>query len=148
MTKLLDIRFYSRRIAGIFILLIGLFISVVIVKTMWRDIPVWFFGEKVSGFLVEMWTENYKDDINPVYYFEYEFVTEEGEKFTGISRVPGDEWGNYVEGSELAVVYSPLNPSNNRLDDSRFVPFFFCSYIPFILFCWFAFALGREMIEW
>jgi hypothetical protein len=147
MEKLLEIRFYGRRIAGVFIMLVSLILSVTMLKTLARDIPVWFLGSKTKATIVERWTDKYPDDSNPVYFLRYEFSSPDGEIVSGSSRVPGDEWVTYIEGSEIPVRYSNLNPLNNRLDDSRYVPFLFCSYIPFILICLFAMVLGKEMVE-
>jgi hypothetical protein len=147
MEKFLDIRFYGRRITGFFILLVSVILSVTVLKTLARDIPIWFFGGKTKATIVEQWTDKYPDDFNPVYFLDYEFSTPSGEIVSGTSRVPGEEWVTYIEGSEITVRYSNLNPLNNRLDDSRYVPFLFCSYIPIILICLFAMVFGKEMVE-
>jgi hypothetical protein len=140
-------RLQGGRIAGFMILMIGVILSVLLLSTLVRDIPVWFLGRKVFATIEETWYENLSDDeYFPAYFFRYRFTTSDGEVVVGSSRVPEDEFMGYQAGSEIMVKYSPLNPSNNRLDDSRLMPFLLCSYIPFILICSFAVAAGREMI--
>ena len=49
-------------------------------------------------------------------------------------------------GEDLIVVYSSLNPENNRIDDSRFVPLLFCSYLPFVVVTWFLLVSGWKLL--
>lgn len=141
-------KLYSRRIIGFIIFGIGAILTILLLQTLWSDLPVWFFGRQVSATIVKKWWEDlYDDEMNPVYFFGYEFTADNGEVYTGSSRVPDSEWISYSEGREIKVKYSPLNPADNRLDDSRFIPYLICSYIPFILICWFSLTAGREMID-
>lgn len=141
-------KFYGRRITGFVIFGIGVVLTILLMNTLVTDIPIWFFGRKVSATIVEKWYEDiYNDSMNPVFFFGYEFTASDGQVYTGSSRVPDSEWMSYSEGRPISVKYSPLDPTMNRLDDSRFIPYLICSYIPFLLICWFSLAAGREMIE-
>jgi hypothetical protein len=145
--------FNSRRIAGFIIMIAGAIIAVLLLNSMAQDVPVWIFGRRADATIVEKWWENLDMEnldgnyFDIEYFFSYEFTTEDGETVIGKSKVTEDEFMGYREGGQIMIKYSPMNPSNNRLDDSRFVPFLLCSYIPFILICIFTLAAGREMID-
>lgn len=147
------IKLNSRRIFGFFILIVGALLAFLLIKDMVRDLPVWVFGQKTLATIEDKWYENFimeeaaKKDFNPIYLFKYKFITPDGREFFGESQVPDNEWLSYAPGGEIMVKYSRWNPNNNRLDDSRLMPFLLCSYIPFILICWFAFAAGRELVD-
>ncbi len=49
------------------------------------------------------------------------------------------------KGGSIDVVYFPLFPRHNRIDDSRFVPALACAYIPFLFLCAFAAATGWRL---
>jgi hypothetical protein len=146
-------KFNSRRIAGFIIMIVGAIISVLLLNSMAQDVPVWIFGRRVDATIVEKWWENLDMEnlggnyFDIEYFFSYQFTTEDGETVIGKSKVTEDEFMGYREGGQIMIKYSPLNPSNNRLDDSRFVPFLLCSYIPFVLISIFTLAAGREMID-
>ena len=142
------------RIAGFIILIIGVVLSVLLLKSMWRDFPVWIFGRRVPAVIEEMWWEDFdienryrKDELNIKYFFSYTFTTSDGEVVLGKSKVTEDEFMGYRPGSEVMIKYSRINPEDNRLDDSRYVPFLVFTYIPFILICLFTLLAGREMVD-
>lgn len=141
------------RITGYFFLILGVSLSVLLVQSLRHDVPIWFFGQKVSATIEEKWWEdldpekNNRDTLNFEFFFKYHFTTSEGDIVIGSAKVTEDEFINYFPGNEIMVKYSRLDPSQNRLDDSRFVPFLLCSYIPFILICLFILVAGKEMID-
>jgi hypothetical protein len=143
----------SRRIAGFIIMTAGAILFVLLLNSMLHDVPVWIFGHRVNATIEEKWWENLDMEnldgnyFDIEYFFSYQFSTTEGETVIGKSKVTEDEFMGYQEGGEIMIKYSPLNPSNNRLDDSRFMPFLLCSYIPFILISIFSLVAGREMID-
>jgi hypothetical protein len=143
----------KRRIAGFIIMIIGAILFVMLVNSMAQDVPVWVFGRRVNATIVEKWWENLDMEnldgnyIDIEYFFGYQFITNDGETVIGKSKVTVDEFMGYQEGGEIMIKYSPLNPSDNRLDDSRFMPFLLCSYIPFILISIFSLVAGRELID-
>jgi hypothetical protein len=60
-------------------------------------------------------------------------------------HVPQEAIGGLEKGGSINVVYFPLYPSHNRIDDSRFVPALACAYIPFLLVCAFAASVGWRL---
>ncbi|MBN2045500.1 MAG: hypothetical protein JW757_10810 [Anaerolineales bacterium] len=141
------------RIAGIIVLLIGGVFSILTLNSLWHDVPVWFFGRRATAVIEEKWWEDYQIEKGDravyylKYYFKYTFSTENGEVFTGTAKVTEDEFLGFQPGGEITIKYSVLNPEINRVDDSRFVPFLTCSYIPVILACIFTIIAGKEMID-
>lgn len=141
------------RIFGFFILAVGVILTILVLNSLLNDVPVWFFGRKVDATVEDKWWEDLDLEnpeqgvLNIKYFLEYQFVTSKGEVVVGRSQVTEEEYLSYQPGSELAVKYSLLNPSANRIDDSRFVPFLLCSYTIFIIVSLFVLAAGREMID-
>ena len=143
------------RIVGVIVLIIAALLTFLVVRSMAYDLPVWLFGIKANAVIEDKWwqdpeLESKKQD-NVVlyldYYFQYRFTTTEGQEIVGASKVTEDEYMAFQPGSEIAIKYSRFNPENNRVDDSRFVPFMICSYIPFILMCAFTIIAGKEMLN-
>jgi hypothetical protein len=65
---------------------------------------------------------------------QYRFVASNGQIITATATLSMNEWANGDgEGGEVDVVYFPPYPKHNRLDDSRYIPFLACSYLPFVL---------------
>ncbi len=54
--------------------------------------------------------------------------------------VPETTLGGVETGAPVSIVYFPLYPQHNRLDDSRFIPLLFLSYFPLFVLC--AFSIG------
>jgi hypothetical protein len=141
-------RIPKSRLAGFVILIIGVVLTLLLVQSLFRDIPVWVFGRRTTATIEETSYEYLeKDDRNLIFHFKYRFTTPDGETVVSSSRATEEEYISYRPGSEITIKYFPLNPSNSRLDDSRFVPFLVFTYIPFILICWFTLAAGREMLD-
>lgn len=143
------------RITGYFFLILGGVLSVLLVQSLRHDVPIWFFGQKVPATIEETYwgdlnldgENRNRDARNLEYYFKYQFTTSKGEIIIGTSKVTEEDFLIYYPGSEIMIKYSSLNPSENRIDDSRFVPFLLCTYIPFILICLFILVAGKEMIN-
>jgi hypothetical protein len=47
-------------------------------------------------------------------------------------HIPQEGMGGMQEGERISVVYFPLFPEHNRLDESRFVSLLACAYIPIV----------------
>jgi hypothetical protein len=141
------------RIAGFTILGIGAVLIVLLFNSLLQDVPVWFFGRRADATIEDKWWEDLDLEnseqgvLNLKYYFQYRFETSKGEEVIGKSQVTEEEFLSYQPGGKITVKYSVLNPSANRIDDSRFVPFLLCSYTIFILISLFLLAAGREMIH-
>lgn len=118
---------------------------------MLKDFPIWFFGRDATAVIVENWlekeNENDLHDTTYQYYVRYRFTTPDGEVFTNTSSVSGNEWSGLGAGSEVLVAYSPFDPSNNRIDDSRYMPILICSYIPFLILCWLGLMSGWRLLD-
>lgn len=143
----------GRRIAGFLLLAVGAVLAFLLARSIVQDVPIWVLGRKVPATIVETWWENFNldnidnKDFDLRYFFRYEFTTAEGEQYVGSTKVTEEEFLSYQQGSEVMIKYSPFNPDDNRLDDSRFVPFLLCTYVPFLLISLFALAAGREIID-
>lgn len=141
------------RILGFLVILFGLVLAVMLVSSMWVDVPIWFFGNVVSATVEEKsWEildmeDDNREHLTYEYFFKFSFTTPDGETFTGTSKVTEEEFLGVEQGGTIMVRYSRLNPEQNRVDDARFVPFHICSYAVFIVICLFALAAGREMID-
>lgn len=48
-------------------------------------------------------------------------------------HIPPETLGGLQVGSDVAVVYLPIYPAHNRLDESRYAFFLGCSYLPLLL---------------
>jgi hypothetical protein len=51
--RFIKIKLYGRQIAGFITFGIGGQPHLFALQTLWTDVPIWFFGEKASAFLVE-----------------------------------------------------------------------------------------------
>jgi hypothetical protein len=54
---------------------------------------------------------------------------------------------NLAKDASLAVVYFPLYPAHNRLDESRYIPLLACAYVPLILFSLGALGAGWRLVR-
>ena len=156
-------RFLDMRVqlVGGLILLIGFGLTVLLVSSLVKDVPLWIFGRTTDGTITaKTWSDfdiTNPDllnddllqiiDLNMQYYFEYEFTTPDGETYYGKSEVTEEEFLGYGEGGQLKVRYSTLNPENSRLDDARLVPFLMCTYSIFMIITLFTLAAGRELVD-
>jgi hypothetical protein len=55
--------------------------------------------------------------------------------------------GGMEEGSSVTVVYFPLYPSHNRLDESRFASILACAYVPFAFLSGIIAVVGFRIIR-
>jgi len=142
---------YSKRIGGIVLMTIGLIIFILLVKNMLKDFPIWFFGRDATAVIVENWFEKVDEDdlynIDYQYYVRYRFTASNGEVIVDTSSVSANEWSGLGAGREVLITYSPLDPSNSRIDDSRYMPILLCSYIPFFILCWLGLMSGWRLLD-
>jgi hypothetical protein len=149
MINWLDQNSLRRKIGGSLLLAIGLIFLFFLSKNAVRDIPIWFFGESVSGEIEESWyelIEENKGELSFTYFVSYSFIAPNGEKLIGSTGLSAQEWSGLSVGDEIIVVYSSLNPEINRIDDSRFVPLLLCSYLPFVVLTWFFLTNGWNIL--
>jgi hypothetical protein len=81
---------------------------------------------------VDFYTGEAKGPAAPVYQ-EQEHVSEMVE-------------GGLMSAAEVDVVYFPLYPAHNRLEESRFVPLLACTYVPFLALAGMALLAGRRLL--
>jgi hypothetical protein len=140
-----------KKLAGFVLLIIGLAFFYLLVRNTITDFPIWFFGRNVSGVVEEKWYELIEQENSAEfaadYFISYRFTAPDGEIFSGSMKMAAQEWSAYVEGAEIPIVYSPLNPANNRVDDSRFMPLMLCAYLPFIIAIWFCLKTGWNILS-
>ena len=141
------------RILGFLVIAFGVVLAVMLASSMWVDVPIWFFGDSATATVDEKYWEildmegDNREQLTYEYYFDFSFTTPKGEVVTGTSKVTEVEFLGVEQGGTIKVRYSKLNPEQNRVDDSRFVPFQICSYAVFIVICLFSLVAGREMID-
>jgi hypothetical protein len=139
-----------RALVGWGLLSIGLGCLAFIAVNLATDLSIWILGRHTSAEVIATWAEETGEEktTEPTfeYFVRYRFSTSSGEVFTRTTQVGVQEWGGlgmggpvaaiYQEqrkvpthsvdglegGRSIAVVYFPLYPAHNRLDDSRFVP--------------------------
>jgi hypothetical protein len=55
--------------------------------------------------------------------------------------------GGLMSAEEVRVVYFPLFPAHNRLEESRFVPLLACTYVPFLAVAGLLLVAGRYLLK-
>jgi hypothetical protein len=136
-------------IGGLILFVIGLALFGLFINLAVKDFPIWIFGQKVTGVVEEKGYELIEEnagELSFTYYVNYSFITNNGESLSGTSSLSALEWSALVEGDDIVIVYSPFNPDNNRIDDSRYLSLFLCSYVPFILIIWFLLKQGWNLL--
>ncbi|MEJ2487664.1 MAG: hypothetical protein P8Y68_18245 [Anaerolineales bacterium] len=135
---------------GLLIFALGILLTFFIIKFSINDVPIWFFGKDVIGVVDEKWyeliSEEGASELEFEYFVRYHFVSSDGEVFTGSASLSALDWSGLVEGRDVSIVYSPLDPANNRIDDSRYVPLLLCSYIPIIIIAYFFVTQGWNLL--
>lgn len=124
---------FGNLFGGLLLAVLGVGLLIVFVNFSYKDFSIWFFGKEVTG-TVEKTYYVQTGEVEGVrtyeYYIDYFFTTGDGEKYQGTTELSISEYGMYREGGDVKVLYSPFNSTINRVDDSRFMPILFCSYIP------------------
>jgi hypothetical protein len=148
---------YINRIIGIIFIIGGLVLTALITNDLFNDIPIWFFGSSTRATVLEQFYDEYYDedwheyinefDVFSVYYIKYQFTTNDDEVIVSTSKIPGMEWAYLFPGREVQIRYSNADPTNNRLDDSPYIPFLLCAYIPFFIICIFVIVAGKELLD-
>jgi hypothetical protein len=164
-----------RTLVGSVLLTIGAGCLIFIVVNLATDLSIWALGRRTSAEVVTAWVEETSEEDATEqtfeYFVRYRFSTSSGEVFTRTTRIGVQEWGGlgmggpvgaiYQEqrkvpthgvgslegGVSVAVVYFPLYPAHNRLDDSRFVPLLACTYVPLVALSWAGLTAGRNLLK-
>ena len=105
----------------------------------------------MTGEVLEPWLERTNEEgareLTFRYHARYQFTTPGGKVFDGDSLVSGLEWSGLGEGSPITVLYFPLYPEHNRLDDSRYISVLACAYLPFLLLSLLMLTAGWRLIR-
>jgi hypothetical protein len=138
----------GRVLAGTVILVLGLAGCLFLAINLARDASLWLLGRHTAAQVIdsriEMTTAADPEDVVVHCYIEYQFATPAGQVFERSTRVAPNE---LVEvGGSVAVVYFPLYPAHNRLDESRYVPLLACAYLPLMLVSFAVLSVGWHMV--
>ena len=128
-----------KRIGGVLLLAMGLMFLAFTSYYAAKDIPLWVFGKQTKAEVVEIWLEQLnelegREDgvLNFSYNVKYQFTTPNGDLITKTATTSAIEWSGMWEGQKIDIVYFPLYPELSRMDDSNWVLFLSCTYIPLI----------------
>lgn len=158
-----------KRVGGIILLILGLAGAGFLVYQLGRDLTIWVLGRHAPAYVTEKWVErtetSTEEQLEFNYYLEYVFETRRGAVVTTTKPVSVNEWGgtlpparkipeeppsfvanqSLVQDRPIDVVYFPLYPRHNRIDDSRYVPFLLLTYVPVIGITFALLALGQYL---
>lgn len=144
----MDVRSIGKQGLGIILLVLGVGIFVFISFQLFDDLQIWFFGYQTTGTVVNKGYEQINDDSYNKefeYYLEYEFHAADGRPLSGSSSVSVAEWSMYPMSGDISILYSRLDPTINKIDDSQYLALFVCAYIPFIILGLLSLSSGWEM---
>ena len=113
-----------KRIGGVLLLTIGAAVFLFTLVFAAKDIPLWVFGKHTQAKVIETWverTDNLGDreggELKFRYLVRYRFTPPKGQVITSTSKASATEWSGMGEGQNVEIVYFPLYPNLNRLDD-------------------------------
>lgn len=142
-----------KRIGGVLLLAIGLVVFTAMLYFAVQDFPLWVFGRHIQAEVVETWverTDNIQEgeggELTFDFYLRYQFTTPNGQVISKTSKASATEWSGMGKGQSVDVVYFPLYPNLTRLDDSRWVLFLSCTYIPLIVISIIGLRVGWYML--
>lgn len=141
----------GRSLVGILLFVIGLACAAFLAYFLFQDLSLWVFGRRTLAEVVDLKVEQIGDfdegELTFRYFVEYRFTTPGGQTITSISPADVREWGALQIGGPAAVVYFPLYPAHNRLDESRFVSILACAYLPLVMVSWICLGLGWYLFQ-
>lgn len=128
-----------KRIGGVILLAIGALFLAATFYFAAQDVPLWVFGKQTKAEVVDLWVVQLNElegreggDLQFSYNLKYKFTTPGGNVVTADATAGPMEWSGMWEGQKVDIVYFPLYPDLNRLDDSRWALVLSCTYIPLI----------------
>jgi len=144
----------AKRIGGALLAIIGIVFLAFTLFYMMKDIPLWLFGKEAKAEVVELWVER-TDKLQErdggersfSYFLRYQFRTSKEELITASAKASSMEWSGMQEGQNIDIVYFPLYPDLNRLDDSQWSLLLACSYIPLIILGVVFLRIGRHVFN-
>jgi hypothetical protein len=138
-------------LAGVLLVIIGLACLGFVLYALGKDLSVWVLGRRVDAEVVELSVVQTsaigEEEMTFDYYVTYRFTTPGGQSLSNTVKTDVREWGALVEGGPVSIVYFPLYPEHNRLDESRFVSLLACSYLPLVVASWAALGVGLYLIQ-
>jgi len=141
----------GKTLAGVLILILGLICLAVLVVSLAKDLSIWILGRHVTAEVIDSWYElnegQEESEFSARYFVAYRFTTPRGRVVDGASEVGGMEWSSLGIGSPVDIVYFPLYPLHNRLDDSRFVLFLALIYAPLVFLAWAGLTAGCHLLR-
>jgi hypothetical protein len=144
-------RFSMKAVAGALLVLFGLVCLAVVLVSLARDLPIWVLGRRTQAEVLETWLEqtrsNDEGELSFEYFVRYQFTTSRGRVLTSVSTIGVNEWSGLEQGDLIIVVYFPPYPAHNRLDDSRFVPIYACTYVPTVVLGWAGLVFGWRLLQ-
>jgi len=140
-----------QKIAGGLILAITLILATFVAFNLVKDGSLWVFGTKTAAIVTDRRYEMVGDPKSTQpqfrYYVSYQFTTPDGKTYGRASKVDVIEWSRSNLGWKVPVAYFPLYPAYNRLDDSRYVPFLACLYVPLLVLVLVGYKVGGYLVQ-
>jgi hypothetical protein len=139
----------GRALAGTALLVFGLAGFLFVAINLARDASLWILGRHTTAEVIASRIEETAaanpEDIVFHCSIAYQFKTPQGQVFTRTARVSANELVDV--GTTVPIVYFPLYPDHNRLDESRYVPLLACAYVPLVLLCLGVVGAGWHVIR-
>jgi len=138
-------------VAGGMLVLLGAVCLGVVLFGLAQDLPIWLFGRRIQAEVLDVWLERTSADdegeLSFEYFVRYQFTTPRGQVITRVSTVGVNEWSGLEKGGQIIAVYFPPYPAHNRLDDSRLVPVYACTYVPTAVLGWAGLLFGWRLLR-
>jgi len=142
---------WLRTLVGVLLLLVGLVCLAFVAVNLGKDVAIWFFGQRATAEIEDLWVERIGDEeegeLQFDFFVRYRFAVPGDGIITRSVRLDVREWSALTEGGPLAVVYFPLYPALNRLEDARFIPLLVCAYLPISFLGWLGVSLGWYLLR-
>jgi len=164
-----------KRILGGLVLLGSLLFAAFLIYSLGKDLAIWGFGKQVSAVMLDRWTEETSEEEvrekTFEYFIKYQFETEDGRLITRVTSVgarewvgfgmpgesgivykeqetvPADDMRNAQLGNTIDVIYFPLIPEHNRLNDMRYISLYLCLYIPTVALSVIGIRIGWSLVR-
>jgi len=142
---------WLRTLVGLLLALVGLACLTFAAVNLGKDVAIWFLGRHVAAEVEELWAEQIGEfeegELQFDYWVRYHFAVPDVGIITRTVRLDMREWSTLTEDGPLAVIYFPLYPGLNRLEDARFIPLLVCAYVPITVFGWIGLSLGWYLLR-
>lgn len=141
----------GRTAAAILLLIIGLVCLGFLVYSLANDLSIWVLGRHTQAEVMELGvirtSQADEGELTFDYFVKYRFSTPGGEVIVDTVLLDVREWGALTEGGPVDVVYFPLYPQHNRVDESRYVTVLACAYIPLAMLAWGTLGAGLYLLR-